>query len=108
MVNEFDRYGYAQRLFEQKKYTSAAKELEAILGSDQGRGRGDVRELHMRALFHSAQLRGAESAAREILADNPTDAYAMVVLGRSLYRQGRYEEAEGYLRQAEAFGAQTI
>ena len=108
MISEFDRYEYGRRLFEQRKYAQAAVEFEEVLASGEGRGTGDARELHMRSLFLSAQLRKAEAAARAALDDNPTDAYALVVLGRSLYRQGRYEDAEVYLKQAEAFGVSTV
>lgn len=108
MIQEFDRYEYGRRLFEQRKYAQAAREFEVVLASGEGHGTGDARELLMRALFHSAQLTKAEAAARAALEDNPTDAYALVVLGRTLYRQARYEEAETYLKQAEAFGVSTV
>lgn len=108
MVDEFERFQHAQRLFEQRRFAPAAKELEAILASDEGKGRADVRELHLRSLYHSAQLTKAEAVARAIIAEDPADAYAVVVLGRTLYRQRRYEEAEGYLRRAEAFGISTV
>ncbi|MBC9958297.1 tetratricopeptide repeat protein [Yimella sp. cx-51] len=105
---EFERYEYARRLFEERKYAPAARELEGVLASGEGHGQGEAQELYLRALYHSAQLTKAEQTARTMIEHNPTDAYALVVLGRSLYRQGRYEDAEVYLKQAEAFGVSTV
>lgn len=107
MIVEYDRYRYAERLFGERRYAQAARELEPLLESGDGIGLGDARQLHLRALFHSAQLGRAEDAARAVLAEHPTDSYAMVVLGRSLARQGREAEAESWRRRAEALGATT-
>ncbi|GAB3580951.1 tetratricopeptide repeat protein [Calidifontibacter terrae] len=107
MINEFDRYTYAQRLFQEQKYTAAARELEGVLaetGLNQIAGTGDARQLLARAYFHSAQLGRAEQSARALVAGDPTDAYALMLLGRTLQRAGRGDEGAGFLRQAEAFG----
>ncbi len=107
MINEFDRYTYAQRLFQEQKYAAAARELEGVLAEaslQPVNGTGDAQLLLARAYFHSAQLGRAERAARALIADNPADGYALMLLGRTLQRAGRGEEAAGYLRQAEALG----
>ena len=52
----------------------------------------------------AAELRRAESAAREVLRVAPDDAYAHLLLGRTLQRAGRHDEARGPLRLAELLG----
>lgn len=107
MINEFDRYTYAQRLFKEQKYAAAARELEGVLAEaamHEVHATGDAQQLLARAYFHSAQLGRAERTARALIADDPTDGYALMLLGRTLQRAGRGDEASGYLRQAEAFG----
>ena len=61
-------------------------------------------ELLARAYFHSAQLRRAEEAARQVIDEDPQDAYAHLLLGRTLQRTGRAEEARRSLRLAELLG----
>ncbi|WP_223277676.1 tetratricopeptide repeat protein [Janibacter sp. YB324] len=64
-------------------------------------------EIHLllaRCYFHSAQLGRAEAAAREVIAEAPDDAYAHLLLGRTLQRAGRADEARGPLRLAELLG----
>ena len=48
--------------------------------------------------------RRAEAAAREVIAEAPDDAYAHLLLGRTLQRAGRADEARGPLRLAELLG----
>jgi Flp pilus assembly protein TadD len=57
-----------------------------------------LRLLAARAWFASAQLRKARTALAELLAEYPDDAYARVLLGRTLQRLGRHEEAGAHLR----------
>jgi Flp pilus assembly protein TadD len=64
-----------------------------------------VRLLLARAYYHSAQLGRAETAARAVLADDPTDDYAALLLARTLERSSRKDEAAGALRVATALGA---
>jgi predicted Zn-dependent protease len=59
-----------------------------------------ARLLLARAYFHSAQLGRAELALRELIARAPTDAYAHLMLRRTLQRQNRHAEAAGPLRIA--------
>jgi hypothetical protein len=53
---------------------------------------------------HSAQLGRAERELRTIVAENPADAYAHLLLGRTLQRQSRHDEAGTHLRLAAAMG----
>jgi predicted Zn-dependent protease len=60
------------------------------------------RLLLARAYYHSARLTKAESELREVLARNPVEDYAQLMLGRTLERQGRHAEAAAHLRMARA------
>ncbi|MFI8794341.1 tetratricopeptide repeat protein [Streptomyces sp. NPDC055105] len=57
-----------------------------------------------RAYFHSAALGRAESELRVLLERDPGDAYAHLLLGRTLERLGRAEEAAPYLKVAKILG----
>jgi predicted Zn-dependent protease len=63
-----------------------------------------ARLLLARAYYHSAQLGRAEQEARALVAANPADGYAQLLLGRSLARQSRHDEAAGPLKLAAALG----
>ena len=54
------------------------------------------------AHFQSAALRSAEEAARRLIELDPSDAYAHLLLGRTLARQSRHAEAVPHLRLAAA------
>ncbi|MDN5795344.1 MAG: hypothetical protein L0H79_06280 [Intrasporangium sp.] len=54
-----------------------------------------------RAYFHLAQLGRAEAVLVELVEKAPTDAYADLLLGRTLQRAGRHEEAKSPLALAE-------
>lgn len=99
-------YEAARREFDERRYVPAAERLEWILEQpmDHRHGLGDVRELLARSYYHSARLKPAEEAARAILADDPTHAYAALLLGRVLQRQGRADEAKAPLALAAALG----
>ena len=64
----------------------------------------DLRLLLARAYFHSAQLGRAEATLHEIIEESPTDAYAHLLLGRTLQRAGRHDEAARPLALAEILG----
>ena len=64
-----------------------------------------ARLLLARAYYHSAQLRRAEETTRSILRDDPVDAYAALLLARTLERSGRRDEAARALALATALGA---
>jgi len=61
-----------------------------------------VQLLAGRAYFHSAQLVRAEQAFRRVLDIDPSDHYARFVLGRTLQRLGRLDEALTQVRMATA------
>lgn len=55
-----------------------------------------------RAYYASAQLGRAEQALRRVLAQDPSDSWARVLLGRTLERASRPQEALAQLRLAAA------
>jgi hypothetical protein len=60
------------------------------------------RLLLARSYYHSAQLRRAEAELRIVVEREPVEHYARLMLGRTLERQGRQEEADAQLRIASA------
>ena len=60
------------------------------------------RLLLARTYYHSAQLRRAEEQLRAVIERDPVEFYAHLMLGRTLERQGRHEEAAPWLRAAAA------
>ena len=103
-----ERYERARGLFEHGEYQSAAEELAALVDASllepPLHGTTELRLLLARAYYHSAQLGRAERVTRAILADDPDEAYANLVLGRTLQRQGRHSEAKPHLAMAELLG----
>lgn len=97
LLAEFRR---ATQYFEAGDPGGAAKLLEPIVAAEPGNA--SVRQLLARAYFQSAQLVRAEEQLRALLELDPSDHYAHHVLGRTLERQGRPEEARRSLRIAAA------
>ncbi len=96
------RFARARRLFASRDFHDAATvlaELATEVPDDLA-----VRLLLARAYYHSAQLQRAEAEARALLAADPADAYAHLLLGRTLQRLSRHGEATGPLRLAAAMG----
>jgi Flp pilus assembly protein TadD len=58
----------------------------------------DVMLVAARAYFKSAQLNKALELAEKMVEANPADFYARRLLGRTLERLGRTDEARGHLR----------
>lgn len=108
-VTTYEHYRRAELQLELRDYRGAAVTLERLLADADPRevahGLVAARHLLARAYFLSAQLGGAETTARALLADDPTDGYAALLLSRTLQRLSRPEEAAGMLRLAEALGA---
>ena len=113
------RLSLAQGLFDRGDFRAAALALaelvEEIEGaaagettptSDDGvlHGTDDLRLLLARAYYHSAQLGRAEVTLTRITTESPTDAYAHLLLGRTLQRAGRHAEAARPLALAEILG----
>lgn len=101
-----DRWTRAQALFGERAYREAAVLLTELLDDavDVGHELTDVRLLLARALYHSAQLDGAIRVATELLEHDPNEPYAHLLVGRSLQRQGRGDQAQPHLRLAELLG----
>jgi predicted Zn-dependent protease len=96
-----ERWARAGMFFEAKDYAEAARILAVVVA--------DVpqqvapRLLLARSYYHSAQLRRAEEQLREVIVRDPVEHYAHLMLGRTLERQGRPDEAAPWLRMAAAF-----
>lgn len=103
-----ERYQRARSLFEHGEYQAAAQELSALVDASTLEpplhGTTELRLLLARSYYHSAQLGRAERVTRAILVDDPDEAYANLLLGRTLQRQGRAVEAKPHLAMAELLG----
>ncbi|MFP5072392.1 tetratricopeptide repeat protein [Pseudonocardia nantongensis] len=97
-----DRWERASYLFDTGDHIAAARELESLAGEQPDAGA--VRLLLARAYYHSAQLERAERTLRDLLAHTPADGYAHLLLGRTLQRRSRRDEAAPHLRLAAAMG----
>lgn len=96
------RWERAELLFEARDYAAAATLLAEVVAEYPGQT--GPRLLLARAYYHSAQLGRAEAQLREIVERDPVEHYAHLMLGRTLQRAGRHDEAARWLRMAEAFG----
>ncbi|MEV0174507.1 tetratricopeptide repeat protein [Streptomyces sp. NPDC050803] len=99
-----ERWERAGALFEAKDYIGAAKLLAQVV--EEAPEQTGPRLLLARAYYHSAQLRRAEEQLRVIVDRDPVEHYAHLMLGRTLQRQGRQDEAEPWLRMAGAFAGE--
>jgi predicted Zn-dependent protease len=96
------RFAMAHGLFDTRDFAAAAAllaELATEVPDDLA-----VRMLLARAYYHSAQLGRAETEVRAVLAADPANAYAHLLLGRTLQRMSRHAEATAPLRLAAAMG----
>lgn len=102
------RLAWARSLFDNGDHRAAAIELAALLAEAEREpmlhGTAELRLLLARAYYHSAQLARAETILVELVEQEPTDAYAHLLLGRTLQRAGRHEEAKRPLALAEILG----
>ncbi|MFI8458346.1 tetratricopeptide repeat protein [Kitasatospora sp. NPDC085464] len=104
--NTADEYRMATFYFDSKAYTDAARMLEGVLAEEPANL--SVRLLLARSYYHSAQLGRAEAELIRILDADPAEDYARMMLGRTLERQGRTEEARPHLRLAAAMAGESI
>lgn len=95
-----ERWERARKFFDAKNYAGAARVLEKLV--EEVPGQTGPRLLLARAYYHSAQLRRAETECRAIVERDPVEGYAHLMLGRTLERQNRHDEARPYLRLAAA------
>lgn len=101
-VDPADRYDKATFAFASKDYARAAALIEPLAAQEPHQH--EVQVLLARAYYHSAQLRRAEAVLRVVVERWPDDAYAHLVLARTLQRAGRAEEGRVHLVLAEAMG----
>lgn len=90
----------AESLVSDRRPLEALRQLRPVL--DVEPDKPSVQLLAGRAYLLSAQLRRAEQAFLRVLEQDPSDHYARFVLGRTLQRQWRYEEARAQLAMAAA------
>lgn len=101
-ITAAERWERASLFFEAKDYLSAVGLLQPLV--EEFPDQAGTRLLLARAYYHSAQLRRAEAELRRVLEREPTEAYAHLMLGRTLERQSRADEAAPHLRIAELWG----
>lgn len=104
-LDDHARYDRATFAFETKDYLRAAALLEPLAEADPGNA--EVRLLLARSYYHSARLGRAETELRALLERWPSEAYAHLVLARTLQRAGRAEEGAPHLKIAEAMGLEA-
>ncbi|WP_299531743.1 tetratricopeptide repeat protein [uncultured Streptomyces sp.] len=95
-----DRWNRAQMFFDAKEYLTAARILGGLVS--EAPEQVGPRLLLARAYYHSARLGKAETELRAVLERDPVEDYARLMLGRTLERQGRHDEAAPHLRMAAA------
>ena len=97
---EVRRLRWVESLLRQRDPLGALTLLRPLL--DAHPGDLNVRRAEARCYFHSAQLARAHDALVRLVADAPDDSYARLMLGRTLQRLGRDDEAAAQLRLAAA------
>lgn len=95
-----ERWERARQFFDAKEYATSARILAAL--ADEVPEQVAPRLLLARAYYYSAQLRRAEAELRTVIALDPVEQYARLLLGRTLERQGRNADAAPHLRMAAA------
>nr|WP_206324934.1 MULTISPECIES: tetratricopeptide repeat protein [unclassified Streptomyces] len=90
--------------FDAKEYQTAVRILRGLVAEHPDQTA--QRLLLARAYYHSAQLKPAETELRAILERDPVEHYARLMLGRTLERQGRQDEAAPHLRMAAAMSGE--
>ncbi|MFF7774917.1 tetratricopeptide repeat protein [Streptomyces tanashiensis] len=101
-----ERWDRAQLFFEAKEYGTAVRILRGLVAEHPGQTA--QRLLLARAYYHSARLPQAEAELRAVLERDPVEHYARLMLGRTLERQGRPDEAAPHLRMAAAMTGETL
>ncbi|MFF4976226.1 tetratricopeptide repeat protein [Streptomyces sp. NPDC001083] len=99
-----DRWERARMFFDAKDYTAAARVLGGLV--EEVPEQVGPRLLLARSYYHSAQLGRAETELRALVEIDPVEHYARLMLGRTLQRQGREDEAASHLRIASALAGE--
>jgi hypothetical protein len=102
------RLTWARSLFDQGDFAAAARALADLVGEAEREetlhGTSELRLLLARAYFRSAQLGRAEGTLRRLVEETPDDGYVHLLLGRTLQRQARHDDARHHLALAEILG----
>lgn len=105
-MDAYDAWRWAVDLFEHRDYYAAADVLRHLLDTHpHDSDLGAARELLVRSYYHAALIDKAVEAARDLVARDPSDAYAALLLTRSLERASRRDEAAAARRVSDALGA---
>lgn len=96
---ETQRLRDAEEMLAQKDPLAALKFLEPLLRDHPEHPH--VMHVAARAYFKSAQLNKALALTRKMVEADPADFYARLLLGRTLQRLGRADEARGHLRMID-------
>ncbi|WP_030259521.1 DsbA family protein [Streptomyces violens] len=100
MPTEVRRLRWAESLLDQHDPLGALTVLKPLL--DAHADDLNVRRLAARGYFHSAQLSRAREALEALVGDALDDSYARLMLGRTLQRLGKEDEAALHLKMAAA------
>jgi TolA-binding protein len=104
-MSPYDEYTLAKALFDQRDYYGAARVLRRLVETyPDERDLAAARELLVRSYYHSAQISRAVEAARDLVQRQPDNAYAALLLARSLERSSEHEQAAAAQRLASALG----
>lgn len=103
-LDDHARYDRATFAFETKNYGRAIELLQPLLDEGYQNANAQLLLLLARSYYHSARLGRAEEVLRVMVERWPSDAYAHLMLARTLQRAGRAEEGARYLKLAEAMG----
>lgn len=102
------RLDWARGLFDHGDFSAAATALRELVdesaSAEHLHGTADLRLLLARAYFGSAQLGRAETVLRGLVEDAPDDGYLHLLLGRTLQRQRRHDDARRHLALASILG----
>lgn len=103
------RLAWARSLFDHGDFIAAATALDELVTEVQDttevlHDSTELRVLLARAYFGSAQLGRAESALRDLVEERPDDGYLHLLLGRTLQRQRRHDDARRHLTLAQVLG----
>lgn len=100
LPEEVRRLRWSESLLQQRDPLGALTLLRPLL--DHHADDRNVKRLAARGYFHSAQLSRAHDVLRQLVEDAPDDSYTRLMLGRTLQRLGRGEEAAVHLKMAAA------
>jgi predicted DsbA family dithiol-disulfide isomerase len=98
MPDEVRRLRWAESLLDQRDPLGALTLLGPLL--EEHAADPNVRRLAARGYYHSAQLSRARDVLERLVGDEPDDSDARLMLGRTLQRLGREDEAAPHLRVA--------